>query len=240
MSIVSLIRLYISADKQERKFIPALHSVLGFYPGNLSLYKLAFSHRSLALEQAGGIRLSNERLEYLGDAVLGAVVADLLFRKYPTKDEGFLTEMRSRLVSRDHLRQMAVKLGIDELLKRDAEPGSYRSMYGDALEALIGAVYLDKGYRVTRDFIIGRIIRPHVDLAEIESTEKNFKSVLLNWSQREKRNVVFQPVNENSRDRLITIRLMIDGEAKAEGSDYIKKKAEQLAAEKVCRELGLI
>lgn len=240
MSIVSLIRLYISADKQERKFIPALHSVLGFYPGNLSLYKLAFSHRSLAIEKAGGIRLSNERLEYLGDAVLGAVVADLLFRKYPTKEEGFLTEMRSRLVSRDHLRQMAVKLGIDELLQRDALPGSYRSMYGDALEALIGAIYLDKGYRVTRDFIIGRIIRPHVDLTEIESTEKNFKSVLLNWSQREKRNVVFQPVNENSRDRLITIRLMIDGEAKAEGSDYIKKKAEQLAAEKVCRELGLI
>lgn len=240
MSIVSLIRLYISADKQERKFIPALHSVLGFYPGNLSLYKLAFSHRSLAIEKAGGIRLSNERLEYLGDAVLGVVVADLLFRKYPTKEEGFLTEMRSRLVSRDHLRQMAVKLGIDELLQRDALPGSYRSMYGDALEALIGAIYLDKGYRVTRDFIIGRIIRPHVDLTEIESTEKNFKSVLLNWSQREKRNVVFQPVNENSRDRLITIRLMIDGEAKAEGSDYIKKKAEQLAAEKVCRELGLI
>jgi len=240
VSIVSLIRLYISADKQERKFIPALHSVLGFYPGNLSLYKLAFSHRSLAIEKAGGIRLSNERLEYLGDAVLGAVVADLLFRKYPTKEEGFLTEMRSRLVSRDHLRQMAVKLGIDELLQRDALPGSYRSMYGDALEALIGAIYLDKGYRVTRDFIIGRIIRPHVDLTEIESTEKNFKSVLLNWSQREKRNVVFQPVNENSRDRLITIRLMIDGEAKAEGSDYIKKKAEQLAAEKVCRELGLI
>jgi len=240
VSIVSLIRLYISADKQERKFITALHSVLGFYPGNLSLYKLAFSHRSLAIEKAGGIRLSNERLEYLGDAVLGAVVADLLFRKYPTKEEGFLTEMRSRLVSRDHLRQMAVKLGIDELLQRDALPGSYRSMYGDALEALIGAIYLDKGYRVTRDFIIGRIIRPHVDLTEIESTEKSCKSVLLNWSQREKRNVVFQPVNENSRDRLITIRLMIDGEAKAEGSDYIKKKAEQLAAEKVCRELGLI
>lgn len=240
MSIVSLIRLYISADKQERKFILALHSLLGFYPGNLALYKLAFSHRSLALEQAGGIRLSNERLEYLGDAVLGAVVADLLFRKYPTKDEGFLTEMRSRLVSRDHLRQMAVKLGVDELLQRDAGPGSYRSMYGDALEALIGAIYLDKGYRVTRDFILGRIIRPHVDLAEIESTEKNFKSVLLNWSQREKRNVVFQTVNENSRDRLITIRLLIDGESKAEASDYVKKQAEQLAAEKVCRELGLV
>lgn len=240
MSIVSLIRLYIYADKQERKFISALHSLLGFYPGNLSLYKLAFSHRSLALEQAGGIRLSNERLEYLGDAVLGAVVADLLFRKYPTKDEGFLTEMRSRLVSRDHLRQMAVKLGVDELLQRDAGPGSYRSMYGDALEALIGAIYLDKGYGVTQGFIIGRIIRPHVDLAEIESTEKNFKSVLLNWSQREKRNVVFQTVNENSRDRLITIRLLIDGEAKAEGSDYIKKKAEQLVAEKVCRELGIV
>lgn len=240
MSIVSLIRTYLSADAQERKFIPALHSLLGFYPGNLSLYKLAFSHRSLALEKAGGIRLSNERLEYLGDAVLGAVVADLLFRKYPMKEEGFLTEMRSRLVSREHLRQMAVKLGIDELLQKDAGPGAYRSMYGDALEALIGAIYLDKGYKVTQDFILERIIRPHVDLAEIEATEKNFKSVLLNWSQREKRAVEFQTVNENSRDRLISIRLLIDGKELAVASDFVKKKAEQLAAEKVCRELGLI
>ena len=240
MAIRTLIRLFFKADAQEKSFIRSLHSLLGFYPGNLSLYNLAFSHRSLALETAGGNRLSNERLEYLGDAVLGAVIADLLFKKYPFKDEGFLTEMRSRIVSRENLKNLAVKIGIDEMLQKDAGPGSYRSMYGDAFEAFIGAIYLDQGYNKTQRYILHRIIRPHVDLAEIESTEKNFKSIILNWGQREKHNVVFDTISEDSKTRLITIRLVIDGLEKANATDYVKKKAEQIAAEKVCRELGLI
>ncbi len=240
MAVRTLIRYFLKADAQEKSFILSLHSLLGFYPGNLSLYKLAFSHRSLALETVGGNRLSNERLEYLGDAVLGAVVADLLFKKYPFKDEGFLTEMRSRIVSRENLKQLAVKIGIDELLKKDAGPGSYRSMYGDAFEAFIGAIYLDKGYALTQQYILARIIRPHVDLEEIESTEKNFKSLILNWGQREKHQVAFDTVSEDSRTRLITIKLLIDGEEKALATDYVKKKAEQIAAQKVCKELGLI
>lgn len=240
MAARTLIRLFLQADAQEKSFIRSLHSLLGFYPGNLSLYKLAFSHRSLALETVGGNRLSNERLEYLGDAVLGAVIADLLFKKYPFKDEGFLTEMRSRIVSRENLKQLAMKIGIDEMLQKDAGPGSYRSMYGDAFEAFIGAIYLDKGYAVTRKYLLSRIIRPHVDLLEIESTEKNFKSIILNWGQREKRNVLFDTVSEDSKSRLITIRLSIDGQEKATATDYVKKKAEQIAAEKVCKELGLL
>lgn len=236
----TLVRLFFLADVQEKHFIRSLHSMLGFFPGNLSLYKLAFSHRSLALETAGGNRLSNERLEYLGDAVLGAVVAELLFKKYPFKDEGFLTEMRSRIVSREHLKHLAIRIGIDEMLQKDAGPGSYRSMYGDAFEALIGAIYLDRGYNRTRAFILQRIIRPHVDLAEIESTEKNFKSIILNWGQKEKHQVVFETVSEDVRSRLITIRLLVDGVERATGSDYVKKKAEQTASEKLCREMGLI
>ena len=116
MVISSLFRRFFSKDPQERKFIRSLKYLLGFYPGNLSVYKLAFSHRSLSLETVHGIRLSNERLEYLGDAVLGAVVADLLFKRFPTRDEGFLTEMRSRIVSRENLKQVAIKIGIDQLL----------------------------------------------------------------------------------------------------------------------------
>ena len=112
MAVRTLIRYFLKADAQEKSFILSLHSLLRFYPGNLSLYKLAFSHRSLALETVGGNRLSNERLEYLGDAILGAVVADLLFKKYPFKDEGFLTEMRSRIVSRENLKSLAVKIGL--------------------------------------------------------------------------------------------------------------------------------
>lgn len=238
--IQTFFRLHVLADAQEKQFIRALHNLLGFYPSNLAVYKLAFSHRSLALETAGGNRLSNERLEYLGDAVLGAVVAEMLFKKYPFKDEGFLTEMRSRIVSREHLKQLAVRIGVDELLQKDAGPGSYRSMYGDAFEAFIGAIYLDKGYDSTKQYILDRIIRPHVDLGEIESTEKNFKSVLLNWGQRERHTVTFETVSEDVRARQITVRLLIDGHEKAIASDHIKKKAEQLAAERVCKEMGLL
>jgi ribonuclease-3 len=238
--IRTFFRLHVLADAQEKQFIRSLHNLLGFYPSNLAVYKLAFSHRSLALETAGGNRLSNERLEYLGDAVLGAVVAEMLFKKYPFKDEGFLTEMRSRIVSREHLKQLAVRIGVDELLQKDAGPGSYRSMYGDAFEAFIGAIYLDKGYDSTKRYILDRIIRPHVDMVEIESTEKNFKSVLLNWGQRERRTVTFETVSEDVRARQITVRLLIDGQEKAVATEHIKKKAEQMAAEKMCKELGLI
>ena len=240
MALRTLIRLWFLADAKDKAFIRSLHNLLGFYPRNLALYKLAFSHRSLALETTGGNRLSNERLEYLGDAVLGAVVADLLFKKYPVKEEGFLTEMRSRIVSREHLKHLAVKIGIDEMLQKDAGPGTYRSMYGDAFEAFIGAIYLDYGYGVTQQYLLERIIRPHVDLAEIESTEKNFKSVILNWGQRERKSVVFETVEEDPRARLITVRLVLNGKEVSLGTDHVKKKAEQIAAERACKELGLI
>lgn len=240
MILRTLFRFVFTADAQERNFIRSLHSLTGFYPGNLSLYKLAFSHRSLSLETTQGTRLSNERLEYLGDAVLGAIVAELLFKKYPYKDEGFLTEMRSRIVSRENLKQIAVRIGIDEMLRINAVPGSYRSMYGDAFEAFIGAIYLDKGYRVTQQFILGRIVKLHIDLEEVESTEKNFKSIILNWGQRERITVTFESLEEDRQTKLISVRLLVDGVEKATAKDFVKKKAEQIAAEKVCRELGLL
>jgi len=240
LTVHTLIRYFFKADENEKLFIRSLRNLMGFYPGNLALYKLAFSHRSLALETAGGNRLSNERLEYLGDAILGAVVADLLFKKYPFKEEGFLTEMRSRIVSRENLKILARKIGIDEMLRKNAGPGTYRSMYGDAFEAYIGAIYLDKGYRITQKYLLEKIIRPHVDMEEVESTEKNFKSLILNWGQKEKHSILFDTVDEDVKSRLITIRLVIDGEERATAMDHVKKKAEQIAAEKVCKELGLI
>lgn len=240
MLLNSLFKLVFSSDKQEKDLIRSLRNLLGFYPTNIAVYQLAFSHRSISRETDNGVPLSNERLEYLGDAVLGAVVADMLFKKFPYRDEGFLTEMRSRIVSRENLKNLAVKIGVDELLQKEATPGTYRSMYGDAFEALIGAIYLDKGYAKTQNFILERIIRIHVDLHEIEQTEKNFKSLILNWGQREKHSIVFETVEEEQKDRLIKVRLLVDDKEVAVGVDFVKKKAEQIAAQTACAELGLL
>jgi ribonuclease-3 len=240
MLLKSLFKLLFSSDQQEKNLIRSLRNLLGFYPGNISVYQLAFSHRSISRETDNGVPLSNERLEYLGDAVLGAVVADMLFKKFPYRDEGFLTEMRSRIVSRENLKNLAVKIGIDELLQKEAAIGTYRSMYGDAFEALIGAIYLDKGYAKTQKFILDRIIRIHVDLHEIEQTEKNFKSLILNWGQREKHSIVFETVEEEQKDRLIKVRLLVDDKEVAVGVDFVKKKAEQIAAQAACTALGLL
>lgn len=237
MAFRSLFRRFFPQDKELTR---ALRNLLGFYPGNLAIYKLAFSHRSLALETPHGIRLSNERLEYLGDAVLGAIIADMLFKRFPTREEGFLTEMRSKIVSRENLKQIAVKIGIDQLLQKDTAPGSYRSMYGDAFEALVGAIYLDKGYKKTCDFIFERIVKNHVDLSEVEQTENNFKSIILNWGQKEKQNIVFESVDEDPKSRLIKVRLLINDKEVSTGTDFVKKKAEQIAAEEACKQLGLI
>ena len=240
MLLKSLFKLVFSSDKQEKDLIRSLRNLLGFYPNNISVYQLAFSHRSISRETDNGVPLSNERLEYLGDAVLGAVVADMLFKKFPYRDEGFLTEMRSRIVSRENLKNLAVKIGVDELLQKEAAIGTYRSMYGDAFEALIGAIYLDKGYSKTQNFILERIIRIHVDLHEIEQTEKNFKSLILNWGQREKHSIVFETVEEEQKDRLIKVRLLVDDKEVAVGVDFVKKKAEQIAAQAACTTLGLL
>jgi ribonuclease-3 len=232
------IRSFFSADKE---FIFSLRNLLGFTPNNISLYKLAFSHKASAEEHASGIKLSNERLEYLGDAILGAVVADLLFKKFPFKEEGFLTEMRSRIVNREHLNKLAMKIGVDHFMA-NSNSVKTRSVYGNAFEALIGAIYMDKGYRVTQRFIINRIIQHHVDVEELENLDANFKSKLINWAQRERKAVTFELIEEidNGGKRLLKVCVKVDGEEHGQGEDFSKKRAEQIAAEKACIKLGLI
>lgn len=239
LSLFDPIRTLFSKDK---KFIFSLRNLLGFTPGNLSVYKLAFRHRSAAVEHDSGIKLSNERLEYLGDAILGSVIAELLFKKYPYKEEGFLTEMRSRIVNRDHLNKLAMKLGIDQMMNGFIDPGAKtRSAYGDAFEALVGAVYLDKGYDATRKMILKRFVKNHIHLDEIEEQDSNFKSRLINWSQREKRKVEFEFLEEvdNGGKRLLRVRVLVDEVEMSRGEDFSKKRAEQIAAEKACNTLGL-
>ncbi|MFM8433020.1 MAG: ribonuclease III [Bacteroidota bacterium] len=239
MSVFDRLRFFFSSDK---RFASALRNLLGFTPHNISVYHLAFRHRSTAEEHPSGVRLSNERLEYLGDAVLGAVIAELLFRKFPFREEGFLTEMRSRIVNRDNLNRLAMKLGIDRFMDGSIDPGAKsRSVYGDAFEALIGAVYIDRGYATTRKLILDRIVRHHIDLEDIEQADNNYKSKLINWAQRERRNVDFELLEEveNGGKRLLRVRVMVDGEEVARGEDYSKKRAEQIAAGRAIEHLKI-
>ena len=158
----------IFLPKNEKKFKASLKNILGISPKNLSLYNQAFRHNSVAKEIKEGVKDSNERLEYLGDAVLNTIIAIYLFKKFPYKDEGFLTKMRSKIVSRAHLNQLAVKLGLNKFLSQNTDPSfKFSSMNGDAFEALIGAIYLDKGFTSTQNFILNRILKFHVDVEKI-------------------------------------------------------------------------
>lgn len=243
MPISKIYKLHFSSD---REFVKALRNLMGFVPGNLHLYHLAFRHKSVAVPVKDGTKNSNERLEFLGDAVLGCVVAEILFKKYPYKGEGFLTEMRSKIVSRAHLNQLSKKLGLNELIQYDTRMMNYAnkqgSLLGDAFEALVGAIYLDKGYVFTKNFLITRIIKPHVDIQLLEETETNFKSRLIEWCQQAGKEVSFiQAENPDSESsKIFTIDAVIDGKVVGTGRDYNKKSAEKIAAEKACGMLNVI
>ena len=208
---------------------------MGFYPQNLSLYKQCLRHRSASIAFKEGADNSNERLEFLGDAVLGASVAHYLFRKFPFKDEGFLTKIRSRIVSRTNLNSLSRKLGLFEMIevKRENEQ-IYKSAGGDALEAFIGAVYLDRGYNTAQDFVVNKLIKLHLDLDEILNTDKDYKSKLVEWSQKEKRTIRYEVAAEKGSgpSKYYVIDLYVDEIKQTSGNGNSKKLAEQHAAEK--------
>jgi len=231
LSIASFIRTYFSADKE---FILSIKNIFGFCPSNVSLYKLAFLHKSVAQEQ-NGHKPSNERLEYLGDAVLSSIVADYLFKKFPYKDEGFLTEMRSKLVSRDQLNKLSRKLGLNKFIQSNQDSKSfYRSMQGDAFEAFLGALYIDKGYNFAKKIVVNRIINVHFDIDQLVKTEVNFKSKLIEWAQKERKIVEFDVVTEvgQGTGKQYLVEVKIDGEVYSTGQDFSIKGAEKIAAEK--------
>ncbi|MDB5143692.1 MAG: rnc [Mucilaginibacter sp.] len=218
--------------------------MLGFVPGNLSLYKLAFRHKSVAQNVKKGVKNSNERLEFLGDAVLGSVVAEVLFKLYPYEDEGFLTELRSKIVNRVNLNQLARQLGFEQLIQYDnrmVNSARQGSLLGDAFEALIGAIYLDKGYDFTRSFLVNHIIKSHIDIHRLEQTETNFKSKLIEWCQRHGKDITFELIGnqDGESNKLFTVQASIDGEIMGQGKEFNKKNAEKLAAEKACEALAI-
>lgn len=230
------IRVYFSPDK---KLHESLNNVLGFYPTNIGLYKLAFRHSSASQLIKKGVRDSNERLEFLGDSVIGSVIADYLFKKFPFKDEGFLTKMRSKMVSRQQHNQLAIKLGLNNFLEvNNDRHGNNKSssINGDAYEALIGAIYLDKGYKFAQQFILTRIVNVHIDMDELETKEVDFKSKLIEWAQKEKKEFRFETIVDGatSDDKLFSIQIVVDNEVVGKAQHFSKKRAEQLVAELAC------
>lgn len=233
--------LFLSPDKN---FARALKDLLGFAPRRLEYYRRAFSHKSYGSDsnsnQSGGY--NNERLEYLGDAVLGTVIAEYLFMKYPNKDEGFMTMMRSKIVNRKTLGELAARLDIDTFMRQQGGEVLSETMMGNAFEALVGAVYLDVGYYVTRRFIIRRIIKGYFDVHHLENVNTNYKSQLLEYCQKNHRALDYQVVaqfKQNRRDKF-RVAVTIDGKIVAEGEDYNKKSAEQIASENAMKGLGLL
>ncbi|MBO0357433.1 ribonuclease III [Hymenobacter sp. BT186] len=230
---------------QDQAFIRAIATITGRTPSNVRLYRLAFTHSSVVRQQGEqGRQQSNERLEFLGDAVLGTVVAEYLFRKFPYEQEGFLTEMRSRIVNRESLNALALKLGLDKLVQLDPGQGRAarsRSVNGNALEALVGAVYLDQGYKAARRFVLGRIVKPYVDVKSMTQTTANFKSKLIEWAQRNGRVLRYELSGEPRPGGVMefSATVLLDEEAVATGMGLSKKQAEQLAAERALEVLGV-
>ncbi len=244
-SVLGFVTDFFRKSPHDKQLVKAIEQITGSRPTNLQLYKLALQHTSVAKEiNADGFRESNERLEYLGDAILGAVVADFLFKKFPFRDEGFLTEIRSRIVNRESLNVLSKKIGLNRLIVFDGNRRTtltHKSMHGDALEALVGAIYLDKGFKFSRRFITKRLIKPYFDLDSVVQHNPNFKSIMIEWAQRADKKLKFEIVEERGtiHNKEFVAQLMLDDEPFALGSGYSKKKAEQAAAEKSCEILEL-
>lgn len=230
-----------SRHPSDKELFQAIKNIFGFKVSNLHLYKLAFRHKS-ANQDVNGVKINNERLEYLGDAVLGSVIADYLFKKFPYKGEGFLTEMRSKIVCRANLNKLSRKMGLERLIESNMETrNSSKSMRGDAFEAFIGALYLDKGYEFSRKIIIKRIVNIHIDIDSLEFLDANFKSKLIEWAQKEKHDVEFRVIGEagENNKRQYEVEVYVNDKGVSKGIDFSIKGAEKIAAEKACGILSI-
>ncbi|TKG92357.1 ribonuclease III [Puteibacter caeruleilacunae] len=232
------IRLF-SGNRKE--FYLFLKSLLGFKPGNIKLYETALIHRSASETNSRGYIINNERLEYLGDAILGAVIAEFLYNRFPHRDEGFMTQMRSKLVNRSFLTQLTYQTGLYSYVRSNTNgniPNSH--IYGDAFEALIGAVYLDKGYYAARRVIVKRVINRFVDLDEIEMHDANFKSQLIEWGQKYKKQINFETTEESSGTKgpLFMAVIEIENEIMGKGYGSSKKDAQQKAAKEAFQKVS--
>lgn len=241
--IKAIRRFYNYYFSPERDLVRRLRRLLGFTPAYLQIFKLAFHHKS----NNDGNNTSpygnqnNERLEYLGDAVLGTIVAEYLYKKYPTGDEGFLTKMRSKIVKRKSLNEIGFNMGLDEILSTYNNTRIAKSMLGNAVEALVGAVYVEQGYKKTTKFIVDRMLRNYVDVEGLENYDDNYKSQLLEHCQKNGQKVdyeILKRFKQDKRDRF-RVAVTVNGRRMAVGEDFNKKSAEQLASRRALQSMGI-
>ncbi|PXV67359.1 ribonuclease-3 [Dysgonomonas alginatilytica] len=234
------IRLF---PKRGREPYVSFYKILNFYPYNIMLYEQALLHKSSSIKLKDGRWINNERLEFLGDAILDAIVADIVFKEFEYKKEGFLTNMRSKIVQRETLNKLALNLGLDRLIKSSAKTGNHKThMYGNALEALIGAIYLDQGYRIAKKFVHERLIVEHLNIETVAQQEVNFKSRLIEWSQKNKIPVEFRLIesftDDNNNPIFYTAVDIYDFES-GTGRGYSKKESQQRAAEEALDKINM-
>ncbi len=230
-NLIDRVRLFFRKDKESYL---RFYKMLGFYPRKISLYEQALLHKSLSVKSEKGRLLNNERLEFLGDAILDAVVADIVYKRFDGKREGFLTNTRSKIVQRETLNRLAVEIGLEKLIKYAARQSSHNSYVGgNAFEALVGAIYLDRGYDACMYFMQHRIIGSYIDLEKISRKEVNFKSKLIEWSQKNRFQISFELITQ-SHDQTCSptfeSEVQVEGISGGKGTGYSKKESQQIAA----------
>ncbi len=228
-------------DRNEKKLRKDLKNIIGYYPINLEYYKIAFIHKSASYTDHEGKVVNNERLEFLGDAILGAVIGDFLFRQFPGANEGFLTQARSKLVNRKILSDLALKTGINQFIITHIKRFRInKHIPGNALEAFIGAVYLDLGYKKTRNFIIRRLFYKNIDIVNVINSENNYKSKILEWAQHQNASISFNTSQiENQIPARFKSEIFVNNKYYGEGTGGSKKEAEQQAAKEAYLKLNL-
>lgn len=241
MAIKKLLSLFnAKGTKSDKDFKSWIKTTTGFTPKNISLYQQAFFHSSISVKRSG-TTVSNERLEFLGDAVLGAIIAEYLFKMFPYRDEGFLTQLRSKIVNGQSLKELALKFGFNYFLKASLtkDEKTKSSAYGDAFEAFIGAVYLDLGYNTTRKFVISKIVKIHLDVEELVNTNADYKSQLQIFCQKNKITLEYRLIAEDrvGANKHYVIQVFINEKPYTRFENYSKRAAEQKAAQLTLEEL---
>lgn len=237
-NITDRIRLFFRKDKEPYL---CFYKILGFYPRNIEYYKQALLHKSSSIKAGKGHLLNNERLEFLGDAILDAVVADIVYKKFEGKREGFLTNTRSKIVQRDTLNRVAVEIGLDKMIVYTTKQSSHNSyMCGNAFEALVGAIYLDCGYRACKKFMEERIINQYLNLEKVSRKEVNFKSKLIEWSQKNKFEINFNLTGQHTDEEqnpVFETLVLVEGISAGAGKGYSKKESQQEAAHETLQKI---
>ena len=235
---IDKIRLLFHRDR-ESYF--CFYRILGFFPRDIKVYQQALLHKSTSLRSEKGRPINNERLEFLGDAILDAIVADIVYKHFESRKEGFLTNTRSKIVQRETLNKLAVEIGLDKLVKYSTRSSSHNSyMYGNAFEAFVGAIYLDRGYECCKRFIEKKIFRSYIDLEQMSRKEVNFKSKLIEWSQKNKMEISFELIEQlldKDYNPLFHTEVRIEGLSAGTGVGYSKKESQQNAARVALRKI---